>query len=460
VAETFTLMASDSGEDHNYLMSQVIISVDLDMTTALSPISFLRVPYMLLNLALDFIDKARYTPFLNAGTDTNDSGAHMHLVRERTVEASGGRRRAAPMSRVLTRRANLRCAQSVDKALSVTESKAEQLEKDTSGEMFQQLREEFTQLKNELRQGRAKPGQPDQKPDQATAGMTKASPEQVPKPKVAKGYEVQAFDGFTTEASRLIFHYSLNFQQCAPHSREPSLRRGPSPEDLPRRARPLTGTDKLCMCAPHAPLSRRADPLPWLCYLIMFSLPKRPVLTTIIPSGQQQGKGQELKVKVGDVDNRGDEGESVEKLTVRAIGTYPFAQKVPKAEGRRIINESGSTVVRLRLNGEYGLSQIWTFKVLRPSPLHSLHEPGLYASDPTPLFVWPPLLLSQVNDEFNQNFRVSYTNPNIDIFNPQAVVEVSDAGVTPAAAHLSLQPTEYHAAVLAMCLALLSSNTR
>jgi len=84
-----------------------------------------------------------------------------------------------------------------------------------------------------------------------------------------------------------------------------------------------------------------------------------------------------------------DKGESVEEHAERALVTYPFPQQVSTQNGRRLV-ASGSKVVRERLNGEYGLSQIWTIKI---------------------------------NKSFLEDFTVTTTNPNIDTFHPQAVFE-------------------------------------
>jgi hypothetical protein len=85
------------------------------------------------------------------------------------------------------------------------------------------------------------------------------------------------------------------------------------------------------------------------------SLLERPVLKTVLPGGVEQ-HFSELPMRPE------DKGESVEEHAERALVTYPFPQQVSTQNGRRLV-ASGSKVVRERLNGEYGLSQIWTIKV-------------------------------------------------------------------------------------------------
>jgi hypothetical protein len=118
---------------------------------------------------------------------------------------------------------------------------------------------------------------------------------------------------------------------------------------------------------------------------------------TYLPSGVCENEAKALPIRMLDEAPDKSKGEKdmtaeemSDKLKTRGLVSYPFPQKVPQKEGKEIIEASDDTFVYERPNGELGLSQIWPIKV---------------------------------NKQFFERFKVSTTNPDPRVFQPQAIGE-------------------------------------
>lgn len=285
MAETFSKVVSNQEEEYAYLNAQIVVTLDLESGNVPPPFTILRAPAKVLG-GLTSLVGPKYKALADGAE--GDYKHYTHVAVSELLDA-------------------------------LDEVDFESDRADVSGLVLS--------LKEDLVEGGS-----------ITAKKKSSSAVEEGEP---SAFAVQAFDGYSEEASRLVFHYSHHFSH----------------------------------------------------------LPSNPAQITYLPSGVAENEPKALPITVKDEEPTEKEkakgenptqAEMAAKLQSRGLTSYPFAQQVPQKSGRKIIEEVGDTYVYKRLNGEYGLSQIWPIKV---------------------------------NKQFHENFKVSTTNPNPKVFQPQAVVE-------------------------------------
>jgi len=199
--------------------------------------------------------------------------------------------------------------------------------------------------------------------------------------------DVQAFEGFEEEASRLVFHFADKFADLA--------ERPPKKTYLPSGVmenEPGFWTLK----AEHEVDDEREE---------KELKEKRKLSEDEVAALMVDVK--KLEAEVGHKPSREElldaqKKASVEKIKVRGLVSYPFAQDVAdEAEARKIIVEDKSTHVFPRPNGTFGVSQMWPMKI--NSSFHKSYKATTNYSEVDPTVFQP-----QAVAEFERTLKILF----------------------------------------------------
>ena len=260
MAETFSEVRARQEEEYAYLNAQIVVSVDFDSGNVPAPLSILRVPAKLLQ-GVGIVQKFFAPPPAEYKVLDGPTPAYKDYS-------------LPPVEDILEK------MEEVDFAS----------EKDSIADLLLSIKADLI--------------------ESGSITNVKRIEKIVQKEPMAS--DVQVFDGFAEDASRLVFPYGDHFQHVVP-----------------------------------APEGR-----------------------TYLPSGIAENEAKKIPVTPEDEapdKSKGEEDMTHEqmlaKLKTRGLVAYPFAQSVNEKSARNIIAEAGDVYVFERQNGTFGLSQIWPIKV-------------------------------------------------------------------------------------------------
>jgi len=359
MAETFGAVRANQEMEYSYLNSQIVISADLDALNVPPPFSVLRLPADTLVKAIKSVMyvnqkvrevretmRASYSPLDESATAPEEAGAAPKRLTQDEKKLLAAKTPFWNDYTHATMPVLLKAMREVD-----FES-----ERDSVPDLILDLKEELAAAGSIHRQPEAE--------EIEVAPCTAA--------------DVQAFDGFEEEASRLVFHFADQFAELPKRPGKRTYLPSGVLENEPG-VWPLT--------AAHEVEDEKLEK----------EMKLRRTLTEdetaeLMVDVKKLEEG--LQRKATNAEKLAAQAKASEaKIKLRGVVTYPFAQSIAdESEARKIIVDDKGQHVFARPNGTHGVSQMWPMKI---------------------------------NDSFFKGYKVTTNYSEVDptVFQPQAVAE-------------------------------------